>query len=153
MAFRKVININPDILIWARTESGLPIDDIVAVLKIDYSQYLSWENSGNNVSFSKLQITDHRNLNEFSSELSPSTLLAIRRANRYCDLLNELNSASYYQKKYEWIKEFQENFSGFSRIDEEDISIWLRNKIGFTLEDQFKVKYQSQIYKIYTATH
>jgi Zn-dependent peptidase ImmA (M78 family) len=175
MPQQNVININPEILVWARKESGIETDDILSALEIDHPTYLLWEKFGTNIPFSKIKILskifqrqtalfflpavpekprrpiDNRNLMDFHAKLSPETLLSIRRANRYCDLLNNLNSPSYYQTTYKWIGEFHETFYHPNRIDREEISAWIRDKIGISVDEQVSAQNQSQVYKMWRA--
>jgi len=175
MPQQNVININPEVLVWARKESGLEIDNILKEVEVDHPTYRLWEKFGNNIPFIKLKILakifqrqtalfflpvvpekssrpiDNRNLKDFDIKLSTETLLAIRRANRYCELLNDLNPAPYYENRYKWIGEFQEAFYSPKRIDREEISSWVRNKIGVSIEEQIAVQSQSQAYKMWRA--
>jgi len=168
-----VININPAILVWARKESGTDIDNILRELEVDHPTYQLWERFGNNVPFSKLKILakifqrqtaifflpvvpersgrpiDNRNLKDFDAKLSPETLLSIRRANRYSELLNDLNPAPYYQRLYRWIGEFQEIFYNPKRIDREEISSWIRKKIDISIDEQVEAQSQSQVFKMW----
>jgi Zn-dependent peptidase ImmA (M78 family) len=175
MPQQNVININPAILVWARKESGLEINNILREVEVDHPTYKLWEKFGKNIPFIKLKILakifqrqtalfflpfvpersnrpiDNRNLQDFDIKLSPETLLAIRRANRYSELLNDLNPAPYYENLYRWIGEFQETFYSPKRIDREEISSWVRKKIGISIEEQMAPQSQSQIYKIWRA--
>jgi Zn-dependent peptidase ImmA (M78 family) len=175
MPQQNVININPAILVWARNESGIEIDNILREVEVDHPTYHLWERFGNNIPFSKLKILakifqrqtalfflpvvpekskrpiDNRSFKDFDTRLSPETLLSIRRANRYCELLNDLNPAAYYQNLYRWIDELQETFYHPKRIDNEEISKWVRNKIGISIDDQVAAQSSSQIYKMWRA--
>jgi Zn-dependent peptidase ImmA (M78 family) len=175
MPLQNVININPAILVWARKESGMEIDNILREVEVDHPTYQLWERFGNNVPFAKLKILakifqrqtalfflpvvpekssrpiDNRSLKDFDNKLSPETLLSIRRANRYSELLNDLNPAPYYENLYRWIGEFQETFYSPKRIDREEISSWVRKKIGISIEEQIAAQSQSQIFKIWRA--
>ena len=55
MPHQNVININPEVLVWARKESGLEIDNILPLLEIDHPTYLLWEKFGKNIPFSKIK--------------------------------------------------------------------------------------------------
>ena len=175
MPHQNVININPKILAWARIESGLEIDEVLSALEIDHPTYQLWEKFGNNVPFSKIKTLakifqrqtalfflpsvpekskrpmDNRNLNDFNARLSPETLLSVRRAGRYSELLNSINAESYYQNIYKWIGEFKEVFYNPKRIDREEICVWIRGKIGISVDAQVSSQSQSQIYKMWRA--
>jgi len=175
MSQQNVININPEILAWARKESGVEIDAILSALETDHPTYLSWEKFGKYIPFNKLKTLakifqrqtalfflpsvpektkrpmDNRNLMDFHAGLSPETLLSIRRANRYSELLNNLNSPTYYQNRYKWLNEFQETFYYSNRIDLEKISVWVRGKVDISIDEQISAQSQSQVYKMWRA--
>jgi hypothetical protein len=56
MPHQNVININPEVLSWARKESGLEIDEILSALETDHPTYQLWERFGNSIPFSKIKI-------------------------------------------------------------------------------------------------
>lgn len=175
MAQQKVININPSVLSWARRESGLEMNLILKALEVDHPTYQLWERFGNNIPFGKLKILsrifqrqiavfflpevpekterpmDNRNLQDFNAKLSPDTSLSIRRASRYCELLNNLNQAPYYHDMYGWIEEFQGAFYNPKRIDSEEIAEWVRGRIGVSIDQQIAAQNQSQAYKMWRA--
>lgn len=172
MANKNLIDINPKILKWARKESGLEITGITSDLEIDSATYINWEKDGNNVPFTKLKIIakafsrqiaifflpevpkklkrpkDYRNLSFFQSDLSKETLLTIRRASRYSNLLSELNGRVFYEKKYSWLDEYHKSFLS-GKIDGEEIAGWMRKRLGISLDQQLKVNSQSQAYKLW----
>jgi Zn-dependent peptidase ImmA (M78 family) len=78
-------------------------------------------------------------------------MLSIRRANRYSRVLGSLNAEPYYRGRYKWISEFNEAFYNPKRIDREDICVWIRGKIGISVEDQISCQSQSQAYKMWRA--
>lgn len=175
MAQQNVININPSVLAWARKESAMDMGHILKTLEIDHPTYQLWERFGNNVPFSKLKILakifqrqiavfflpeapekterpmDNRNLKDFNAKLSPDASLSIRRANRYCELLNDLNPAPYYNDIYRWTDELQGTFYNPKRIDSEEITGWIRGKIGISIDQQITAPSQSQAYKMWRA--
>jgi Zn-dependent peptidase ImmA (M78 family)/DNA-binding XRE family transcriptional regulator len=172
MAKHNLIDINPKILKWAREESGLTITEMANDVGIDSATYIDLENSGKNVPFSNLKMIakllrrqiaifflpevpkklkkpkDYRNAKLFQSALSKETLLAIRRANRYSDLLSELNGRVFYEKKYTWLDEYHKTFLN-GKIDDEEIAAWMRKKLRISLDQQLKVNSQSQAYKLW----
>lgn len=171
MSKKKLININPEILKWARTESGISVEDVSYELKIDTAEYLRWEKDGKNIPFVSLkkiskifrrQIAcfflsvvparvkkpkDHRNLKNHPSKLSQSTLLAIRRTNRYRELLCEFNSEAYYKKAYSWFTEFNSISGDKRKINNENSAKWIRDKINFTLDVQLSSRNPYELYK------
>jgi len=175
MAQQNVININPSVLAWARKESGVDMGHILKTLEIDHPTYQLWERFGNNIPFSKLKVIakifqrqiavfflpevpvkaerpmDNRSLKDFNARLSPDALLSIRRANRYCELLNDLNPAPYYNDIYGWMEELQGSFYNPKRIDREEIADWIRGKIGISIDQQIASPSPSQAYKMWRA--
>jgi len=124
-------DINPEVLVWARKESGYRTPETVAQkLNIKVEQLIEWETEGKSVDFEILELIaktykrqtaifflpdvpqrikkpkDHRNFAIDSSDLSPETLLAIRRTSRYLQTTRDLGDAKFWSKKYEWLKEF-----------------------------------------------
>jgi Zn-dependent peptidase ImmA (M78 family) len=173
MAQQNVININPEVLAWARKESGLETGEVLSALEIDHPTYQLWERFGNNVPFSKLKVLakifqrqtalfflpsaprkserpmDNRNIKDFNARLSAETVLSIRRAKRYSELLNSLNGEPYYRGIYKWISEFNEVFYNPRRIDREEICLWVRGKTGISVDEQVSSPSQSQIYRMW----
>lgn len=151
------LKINPEILKWARIESGYPIDYIARKIDITQQTYLLWEDQDSSIPFSKLkslakilkrQIAffflldipqstkkprDFRNL--MDDFLSPETHLVFRRARRYLDILKELNDNNFYSKKYEWLTEFKNKF-GNQFLLKDNVSSWIREKLQYTINAQ-----------------
>ena len=149
------VNINPKLLEWARKESGFAESQIAEALSIKPEKYIYWEKHGKEIPFGKLkdistnfkrQIAtffleeippknkkpkDYRNLNPEESKLSPDTLLAMRRANKFQTIAIELEGEKYWSQRYEWLKELG------NLTDDDAIARWLRNKLKITIEDQF----------------
>ncbi len=173
MGYRNLIDVNPQILKWAREEAGYDINEITTSLGVDHASYKEWENNGTKVPFSllkemskkfKRQVAvfflravpkkvkkpkDFRNLALETGADSKEIALAIRRANWYTNLLQEINGIGYYQKKYSWLNEYDDKLDGKDSIDNDKIAMWIRNRIGTSLELQMKSPTQNQIYKIW----
>src|ERR1039457_2694344 len=101
------VDVNPEILVWARVELGVDVKEIANHLKLDESTIEDWENHGREIQYShvrkiaayyKRQIPvfflkdvpkrvtkpkDFRNLSLKSKGLHRDTFIAIRRTNRY----------------------------------------------------------------------
>jgi len=170
---RNLININPKVLSWARTEMGTELVDMAFLLDIDHRIYNLWETDGKDVPFTKLkeisklfkrQIScfflprapksvkkpkDHRNLKSCAENLSKDTLLAIRNTCRYQELLLNLNTQSYYETKYKWLSDFHKEFEDRSNIGNELIANWIRKRIGLSLEKQTKCRDPYGAYKLW----
>lgn len=177
MVYKNLIDINPQILKWAREEAGYDdydgINEIITSLGVDRASYNEWENNGREIPFGILRkiskkfrrqvavffLTavpkkvkkpkDFRNFVLVTVENSKETILAIRRANWYTNLLQEINGIGYYQKKYSWLKEYNDKFGENININNDTIATWIRNKIGTSLELQMNSPTQNQIYKIW----
>lgn len=164
MAILKV-NINPKLLEWARKESGFAESQIAEAISVKLDKYVHWEKNGTEIPFGKLkdiskqlkrQVAtfflqeippknkkpkDYRNLNPEDSQLSPETLLAMRRANKFHTMAMELEGEEYWDQRYIWLKELK-------RLkDDEALINWLRSKLKITIEDQFQFKTNSDAYK------
>ncbi|OQA92711.1 MAG: hypothetical protein BWY26_00129 [Elusimicrobia bacterium ADurb.Bin231] len=167
-----LIDINPQMLIWAREEMQIRANDIASELQISLETYSNWENNGKNIPFTDLKVlaklykrqiscfflpdipkksrrpSDHRNLSLFNSNLSNDTSLAIRRASRYKTLLMELNDKRYYEIKYKWQGELKIKYPHIKTIDDENIAEWLRNTMGLSIEDQLKTNSSFDFYNL-----
>ena len=110
------IQIKPQILQWAREEAGYKPDEIAAKLHIPLERYSNWEINGNEIplgilkniaNYYKRQLAvfllpapppklmkpkDFRNLSLSHAGLSPDTLLAMRRAHKYLELVSGVDN-------------------------------------------------------------
>lgn len=160
---RLIVNINPEILKWARIESGYSVKEISQ--KISSDDYERWENDGKNIPFGKLkrlatsykrQIAvfflktvpekskkpkDFRNLSPEKSQLSKKTLLALRRTNRFQILAHEIEGESYWKNKYSWLDEIK-NIN-----DEQNLAHWLRSKLEISIDEQIQWKSSNETYR------
>jgi len=127
-----LIDLNPKILIWAREERGVPVEEAAKKIKIDVQDLKKWEQDGKNIPFGTLEIIariykrqtavfflpatpdkvkkvkDFRNLAKSAQKFSPDTLLAMRRTERYLEAARDVLDVPYWNKQYEWAK----NYSG-----------------------------------------
>lgn len=121
------LKVNPQIMAWAREERGFAVSEVASKLKKDATVIEEWERSGEGISFSELkhiaqiykrQISvfflddiprkvivpeDKRNMSVEEKDLSPETLLAIRRTSRYLEVSRELNEAEEIASQYGWL--------------------------------------------------
>ena len=128
------IQVNPHVLLWARKEAGYKQEDVAEMLRIPTARYTQWEITGKEIplgflkniaNYYKRQVAvfllpspppelkkpkDFRNLATSKGELSPDTLLAMRRASKYLELSAELLGEQYFTAQYSWQKEI-ENFT------------------------------------------
>lgn len=143
-----LIDVNSKILIWAREERGLSLEEAAEKLKIEVLNLSEWEN-GKQISVSNLENIahvykrqsavffleqvpekvkkpkDYRNLAVSGSNFSPEAMLAIRRAERYLKIERDLFDSEYWNTQYSWL----ENFNGRTENIEEEI-VALRNLLG-----------------------
>jgi Zn-dependent peptidase ImmA (M78 family) len=150
------INVNPNILVWARKERGFEYDDIANKLGKDVSIIKEWENTGENLTFSELkkiaktykrqvsvfflkevpQATkipkDRRNLRVDERGLDPETLLAVRRTNRYLRIARDLSDDDDIKSQYKWLAELIKHGSLTDAADK------LRDLLQVSVDDQKK---------------
>ena len=151
-------NVNPEILVWARKESGYKTSqDVAQKLNINPQLLKNWEADGKKVDFGTLELIaktykrqaavfflpdvpesvkkprDHRNLKVDSSSYSPETFLAFRRTERYLKTARELNTDDYWISRYDWLK----MFTGKTNMFGKEIKL-LRNLLDAPLDLQIK---------------
>lgn len=173
MVQKNIIDINPTVLQWARTEYGYDISDISTILDIDEEVYRSWEETGSNIQFIilkkiskilKRQIAvffltetppnskkphEYRNINLVGNDLSPKTLLAIRRANYFADTFLEIKGQEYFKNKYTWLEDFSKYFDSIETIATEKVSERFRNIVGINFSDQLACNNQFEAYRLW----
>ncbi len=150
------IDVNPNILMWAREEAGMTLGDVSSKLGINILDLSHWETIGR-VSFSDLENLahlykrqtaifflnevpkkvrkpkDYRNLATGETQFSPKTMLAIRRAERYLKISRDLFTSEYWKDQYAWLKDF----SGKADKVEKEVTI-LRNLLEIDSEYSYK---------------
>ena len=162
---RMYVNINPAVLQWARTEAGYKINEIAKKLRVDIERYRSWETEGKKIPFGTLQKIanyykrqiavffldevpesfpkpkDYRNLLPDRSQLSPKSLLALRRSTYLQEIARDLEGVDYWKKRLEWLHEIQ-------KIKNEIESIkHLRQLLDINVNQQLKWKSENEAYK------
>ena len=124
------MTVNPKMLVWAREERGMSLENAAEKLGVEAAQLEKWENDGQGMAFNVLESIakeykrqtavfflpavppkakrpkDCRNLAGARGVFSVETLLAIRRADRYLQVARELDNASYWKEQYAWAKDF-----------------------------------------------
>ncbi|MGA2298964.1 MAG: ImmA/IrrE family metallo-endopeptidase [FCB group bacterium] len=156
------IQINPQVLLWARKEAGFKEKEIAAKLHIPYERYTSWESTGKEIplgilkhisNYYKRQMAvfllpvpppelikpkDYRNLAISKADLSPDTLLSIRRAHKYLELSKEILGDQYFINQYRWLEEIEILTQKKETIYSNSIIDWLRGKLKITIDEQEK---------------
>ncbi|UBM61549.1 XRE family transcriptional regulator [Candidatus Sulfidibacterium hydrothermale] len=159
------VNINPDILLWARQEAGYSIDEVAVKLSVDPERYKNWERKGQDIPFGKLQNLatyykrqiavfflpkvpvkikkpkDFRNLSPTDSFLSKEVLLTLRRSAHLQRIAKDLEGENYWNKKLLWLNEIEKI------KNEKDIITRLRKLIGIDIDQQLKWKSESEAYR------
>ena len=121
------VKVNPQILIWARTERGFSVEEVASKLNFATDLLKRWERDGESIPFDALEDLaktykrqaaifflpevppktrkpkDNRNLAVDRGSYSPETLLAIRRANHYLKVARDIFDSSYWRQEYRWI--------------------------------------------------
>lgn len=124
------IDANPKVLVWAREESGVPIDEVAKKIKTDIAIIYEWEKRGTAIPFGKLEAMakvykrqtavffldevpkkvkkpiDRRNLAVDRGTFSAETMLSIRRTERYLEVARNIFEESYWKHQYEWLGSF-----------------------------------------------
>lgn len=162
------VNVNPQVLVWARLESGFSQEDVINRLKLKYQDFVAWESNGLSIPFKKLELIakiyrrqaaifflpsvpektnkpdDFRNLAKKSRHFSPDTLLAIRRANRYLKVSRDIFGLNYWQKQYQW----KDRFDG--RLDHADNEmILLRDFLKAPLTEQVNLRNTDEAFRFW----
>ena len=159
------VNINPNILLWAREEAGFSIEEISHKLSINKERYCNWERFGKEIPLGKLQRIstcykrqlavfmlpkvpnkikkphDFRNLKLDDPTLSKDVLLTLRRTYHLQNIATELVGEYYWQNRLQWLKEIE------SLNTDEELIIFLRNKLSISIDTQIKWRSDSEAYK------
>ncbi|MFH1295993.1 MAG: XRE family transcriptional regulator [Bacteroidota bacterium] len=162
------LTINPDILKWAREESGYELFEIAKKLDISEERYKQWEIEGRNIPLGKLKTLsgtfkrqlavfllpetpnkvakphDYRNLNPVDSRFSKKVLEAIRNVNYFCETAQELQGVNYWEQRYQWMSEAK------SLLQDGHYPIhYLRDLINISIDDQLKFKSDSDAFRLW----
>jgi len=160
------VNVNPQVLKWAREEAGFDLLEIAQKVDISIDEYKSWETEGENIPFGKLKTIagqykrqlavfflsevpekttkpiDFRNLVSQQKKLSKNVLMVMRDVTYFRQTALELQGEKYWKSHYNWLSEI-ENF----KQDNEALADWLREKLSIGIEQQLSWRYDSQAYK------
>ena len=160
------LNINPQVLRWAREEAGYDVSEIAEKVDISPEQYKLWEKEGKNVPLGKLKDLagtykrqlavfllpetpakiskpkDYRNLKPTESKFSKKVLEVMRDVNYFCDMALELQGESYWKTRYEWIVEAREKIK-----DNHSFHTQLRQLLNISIEDQLQFETDYEAYR------
>lgn len=156
------IQVNPEVLTWAREEAGYTPAEIAKKLKVSIDRYAEWESGFQSIPLGKLkQIAqsykrqlavfllsatppktkmprDFRNLALSQEGLSPDIMLAIRRTSKYLDIARELPGLPYWKTQYQWQTETG-NIPVADLASEATIRL-IRDKLRISIDDQKKFR-------------
>lgn len=162
------VNINPNMLAWAREEAGYDASEIAMKVKIPTEKYKTWENQGENIPLGKLKDIanyykrqlavfflpevpqkikkpkDFRNIMPVKSKLSPKVLFVMREVTYFCQTALEFKGEAYWKDRYNWIKEI-----GDSNKNSDTIAGWLREKLNISINDQLSWKSSNEAYRVW----
>jgi Zn-dependent peptidase ImmA (M78 family) len=160
------VNVNPQVLKWAREEAGFDLSEIAEKINISIDEYKVWESDGENIPFGKLKTVagqfkrqlavfflqqvpekivkplDFRNLKPLQSKLSRKVLMAMRDVAYFRQTALELQGESYWKGHYTWLNEIAE-----FRQDNDGFAHWLREKLDIGIDEQLAWKYDSHAFK------
>lgn len=159
------VNVNPNILLWAREEAGFSIEEIVEKHAIDKDRYCAWESDGKEIPLGILNklatsykrqlavflmpevppgITkpkDYRNLALVDRSLSKEILLSLRRSSHLQKIANELEGESYWKAKLKWLTDIEK------MKNQDDIINKIRKLLEIDIEKQLNWKSENEAYK------
>ena len=132
------LDVSPNVLQWARKESGLSLEDAADKLGLDVGDIYRWEEDGKQIPLTTLESLagcyrrqlavfflpkppeptkrprDKRNFKPSDAvEFGPESMLAIRRTSRYLELARNLEDHS---RQYAWIELFKNGVVTMSTI-------------------------------------
>jgi Zn-dependent peptidase ImmA (M78 family) len=160
------VNINPQVLKWAREEAGFDMAEIAVKINISIDEYKIWEKQGENIPFGKLKTIagqykrqlavfflpqvpekiskpiDFRNLKPSQKKLSRDVLMVMRDVTYFRETALELQGEKYWRSRYDWLKEIES-----IKQDNDALAVWLREKLNISIDKQLSWKYDSQAYK------
>lgn len=173
MASTIKISINPNLLQWAREESGFGIKEIADKLKIHQERYLNWEKNGTDIPLGKLKELakqfkrqlaifflpqtpprvkmpgDFRNLQLTSKGLSKEIKLAVRRSHKYLELAREIRGQDYWNYKFNWLNDVENIVKSEDTASDTASIDWLRLKLKIDLISQRKFKNKEEAFKVW----
>lgn len=163
---RVEININPQILRWAREESGYDPLEIADKVDIASDRYKLWEKEGKNIPLGKLKLLanaykrqlavfllptvpekiskpkDFRNLNPVESKLSKKILEVFRDVTYFRETALELQGETYWKNRYQWLDKTKSNIK-----DSGSFGLLLRDLLNISIEDQITWKTENEAYR------
>jgi len=158
------ININPQVLRWAREEAGYETAEIAGKMNIVPERYLLWENEGKNIPLGKLKLLastfkrqlavfllpevpakitiphDFRNLSPEQSKLSKKALAVMRDVSYFRETALEMQGIAYWEDKYKWLEEV-------SKEPDNKTEEKLREILDISIEEQLSWNTENEAYR------
>lgn len=151
------VNLNPNIIIWARKKAGFSVDQLAHVMKRDPSEVAAWESGDKYPSYAQLEelayrhlkiplavfffpeppdlddpIAKFRRLSDYEmSRLSPDTLQIIRLSQGYQESLTELIGNT--NNKRQIFRDINTR-----NLKPESLASEVRDYLGITIDQQFQ---------------
>lgn len=149
------ININPQVLRWAREEAGYEVSEISNKMAIGKEKYMLWETKGKNIPLGKLKILantykrqlaafllptvpekttkpkDFRNLSPQKSKFSKRILEVIREVTYFRETAMEIQGEPYWKMRYEWLNKIETGKREYNKSIPR-----LRSLLNISLDDQ-----------------
>ncbi|MEO6166650.1 MAG: XRE family transcriptional regulator [Chitinophagales bacterium] len=163
---RTELNINPQVLRWAREEAGFDPAEIAEKVDVAEARYKRWEKEGKNIPLGKLQSIattykrqlavfllpeappkvqkpkDYRNLSPAESRFSKKLLDVLRDVNYFCEIAFELKGESYWKNRYDWMSEAKGK-----KKDNHSFNLRLRELLDISIEEQMQFGSESEAYR------
>jgi Zn-dependent peptidase ImmA (M78 family) len=160
------ININPQVLRWAREEAGFDLIEIANKVDIATERYKLWEKEGKNIPLGKLKIIansykrqlavfllptvpnkiakpkDFRNLSPYESKFSKKILDVIRDVTYFIETASELQGETYWRGRYEWLEMIKGEINDHSSFND-----MLRELLDIRIEDQLNWQTEAEAYR------
>ena len=160
---RVELNVNPEILRWAREESGYKVEEIAEKIDVATERYWKWENEGKDIPLGKLKSLastykrqlavfllpevparilkpkDYRNLSA-PQVFSKRLLDVIRDVNYFCEVALEINGESYWKDRYAWLQ-------SSTGSNEDNFKTKLRDLLNVSIDDQMQFKSDHDAYR------
>lgn len=158
------ININPQVLRWAREEAGYETAEIAGKMNIVPERYLLWENEGKNIPLGKLKLLastfkrqlavfllpevpakitiphDFRNLSPEQSKLSKKALAVMRDVSYFRETALEMQGKAYWEDKYKWLEEV-------SKEPDNKTEEKLREILDISIEEQLSWNTENEAFR------
>lgn len=163
---RVEININPQVLRWAREEAGYDPAEVADKVDIETERYKLWEKHGKSIPLGKLKVLantykrqlavfllptvpdklkkpkDFRNLSPADSKLSKKVLEVIRDVTYFRETAYELQGEAYWKARYSWLDRTKNNIT-----DSKSFNSKLRELLDITIDDQLNWKSDNEAYR------